>query len=159
MGPEGTTRLDPEGTRIPIKKRLILGSNHRLRLHAIAQHTLFGPPIIEDSEPDLMRSLGRCISSSLLRVSLTNCIVFCCEDSLITRVIAVSCPCGYGCRSCLWPVGSPNEITQMPRSHEAACTCGFGCRMSLWSVGSPYEITKIPRSHAATEQYTSPIRV
>ena len=56
-------------------------------------------------------------------------------------------------------MGSPYEITQMPRSHEAACPCRFGCRTSLSPVGFTYEITQMPRSHEAPEQFTSPIRV
>ena len=36
----------PGGSQNPCQKRLFLGSNHRLGLHTIAQHTLFSPPII-----------------------------------------------------------------------------------------------------------------
>ena len=40
--------------------------------------------------------------------------------------------------------------------NDAACPCEFGCRTSLWPVGSAYEITQVPRSHAAPEQFTAP---
>ena len=59
----------------------------------------------------------------------------------------------------LWPVGSPYEITHMPRPHEAACPCGFWCRTSIWPMGSPYEIIQMPWPHEAPEQFTGPIRV
>ena len=45
------------------------------------------------------------------------------------------------------------------RSTGGCARAGFGVEGVLWPVGSPYEITKMPRSRQAPEQFTGPKQV